>query len=287
MRNELGANSSVSKVSFHHTEFALGAIFPLIELNSLALYCRKFTLMCSISINVSNNTRILEIDNGIVDEESGSGGRVENVKVIIFDPGAIEIGSRVSTCMEGNGMLGVATLVSPYKVSIDPSLSEGDIACHFVLPVLIEEDERVLLCITAVVLAPSNSWMVRIIKLLGKLRNVGDGTGCGGEGDGRVVCGKPDWFITLHVVVRHVALDFVKNLGNEKKVFNRGVITEGGGEHLVVKLSVPQNVQGWEEILRPSQKRPSDMPLMLHVLQQGSALFSHMANLCQRGNLSR
>jgi len=75
-------------------------------------------------------------------------------------------------------------------------------------------------------------------------------------------------------------------LGDEEKVFNRGVIAEGGGEYLVVELSVPQNVQGWEKILCPSQKRPSDMLLMLHVLQQGSALFSHMANLCQRGNLS-
>jgi len=201
MRNESGANSSVSKVSFHHTEFALGAVFPLIKLNSLALYRLEFTLMCLISINVSNNTRILEIDNGIVDEESGSGGRVENVKVVIFDPGAIEIGSRVCTCMEGNGKLRVATLVSPYKVSIDPSLPEGDVVCHLVLPILIEEDKRVLPRITAVILAPSNSWMVRVIKLLGKLRNVGDGTGCGGEGDGRVVLSEPNWFIVLHIVV--------------------------------------------------------------------------------------
>jgi len=133
MRNESGANSSVSKVSLHHTEFALGAIFPLIKLNSLALYCLEFTLMCLISINVSNNTRILEINNGIVDEESGSGGRVENVKVVIFDPRAIEIGSRVCTCMEGDGKLRVAMLASPYKVSIDPSLPEGDVACHLVL----------------------------------------------------------------------------------------------------------------------------------------------------------
>jgi len=40
-------------------------------------------------------------------------------------------------------------------------------------------------------------------------------------------------------------------LGNEEEVFNRGIIVEGGGEYLVVELSVPQNVQGWEEILHP------------------------------------
>jgi len=69
-------------------------------------------------------------------------------------------------------------------------------------------------------------------------------------------------------------------------VFDCGVIVEGGGEYLVIELSVPQNVQDWEEVLRPGQKRPSDTLLMFHVFQQGSALFSHMANLCRRGNLS-
>ena len=201
MRNELGANSSVSEVSFHHTEFALGAVFPSIELNSLALYRLEFALMCLISIDISNNTGILEIDDGIVDDELGSGGRVENVEVVIFDPRTIEIGSRMCVCMEGNGKLRVTTFASPYKVSIDPDLPEGDIACHLILSVLIEEDKWVLLCITAVVLAPSNSWIIWIIKLLSKLRNVGDGARCGGEGDGRVVLSEPNWFVILHVVV--------------------------------------------------------------------------------------
>ena len=69
-------------------------------------------------------------------------------------------------------------------------------------------------------------------------------------------------------------------------MFNCGVIAEGSGEYLVVEFSVPQNVQGWEKVLHPSQKRPSDMLLTFHVLQQGPALLSHMANLFRRGNLS-
>ena len=75
-------------------------------------------------------------------------------------------------------------------------------------------------------------------------------------------------------------------MGDEEEVFDHSVIGESGGEHLVVKLSVPQNVQGWEKILRPGRKCPSDTLLTFHVFQQGSALFSHMANLCRRGNLS-
>jgi len=41
-------------------------------------------------------------------------------------------------------------------------------------------------------------------------------------------------------------------LRDKEEVFNRSIVMEGGGEHLVVKLSVPQDVQGWEEILCPS-----------------------------------
>jgi len=41
-------------------------------------------------------------------------------------------------------------------------------------------------------------------------------------------------------------------LGNKEEVLNCSIIMEGGGEYLVVKLSVSQNVQGWKKILCPS-----------------------------------
>jgi len=104
-------------------------------------------------------------------------------------------------CMEGDGEFRVTMLMSSYKVSIDPDLSESDIACHLILPILVEEDKRVLPCITAVVLTPSNSGVVWIIKLLSKLRDVGNGARRGGEGDGRVVLSEPHWFVILHVIV--------------------------------------------------------------------------------------
>jgi len=201
MGNKSGANSSVSKMSFHHTELALGTIFPLVELNSLAFYRLEFTLMRLIPINVSDNTGILEIDDGVVDEESGSGGGVENVEVVIFDPRAIEIGGRVRTCVEGNRKLGVTPFASSYKVSVDPNLPESDIACHLILPVLVEEDKWVLPRITMVILAPSSSWMIWVVKLLSKLGDVGDGTRRGREGNGGIILGKPNRFVILHVVV--------------------------------------------------------------------------------------
>ena len=73
MGDELSADGSVGEMSFHHTEFALSVVLPSIELNLLALYCLELTLMHLISVDVSNNTRVLEIYDGIVDEKSGGG----------------------------------------------------------------------------------------------------------------------------------------------------------------------------------------------------------------------
>ena len=201
MGSKLSVDGSVSEVSLHHTEFALGAVLPSIEFNLLALYRLKFALMCSISINVSDNAGILEINNGIVNEESGGGGRVKNIEVVILDPRTIEIGSWMRTHMEGDGVLRVAVLASPYNVSIDTNLPKGDILCHLILSVLIEEDKWVLPCITTVILTPPCSWMVWVIKLLSELRDVGDGAGCGGKGNGGVVLSKSNWFIALYIVV--------------------------------------------------------------------------------------
>jgi len=65
--DEPSLNGGIGKVVFHHAEFALSILLSPIELNSLVLYHLKFVLVCSISVYVSNNTRVLEIYNGIVD----------------------------------------------------------------------------------------------------------------------------------------------------------------------------------------------------------------------------
>jgi len=115
MGSELGVDRSISKVPFYHTELALGAVLPSVKLNLLALYCLKFALMRLIPVNISDNTGILEINDGVVDEESGGGGRVENIEVVIFDPRAIEIGGRVCTCVEGNRNSGSPRLQVPTR----------------------------------------------------------------------------------------------------------------------------------------------------------------------------
>ena len=179
VRGESGVDGGISEMAFHHTKLALGIIFLPIELNSLALYHLKFALMRLIPIDVSDNTRVFEIDNGIIDEESGGRGRMKNVEVIIFDPRMIEIWCGMHSCIKGDRVLGVAALANPYNVSINANLSKGDVACHLILTILIEEDKWVLLHVTMIIFTPPSSWMVRVIELFSELRDVGNRTGCG------------------------------------------------------------------------------------------------------------
>ena len=81
--------------------------------------------------------------------------------------------------------------------------------------------------------------MVWVVKLFSKLGNVGNGARGRGEGDSGVICGEPDWFIILNIFIRHVTFKFVEDWRDEKKMFDSSIVTKGGGEDLVIKLSVP------------------------------------------------
>ena len=161
--SESSANRGIHEVALHHTKLGLGIVFSLVKLNALVLYCLELTLMRSIPINISDNTGVFKINDGVVDKKSGSGGRMEDVEVVIFDPRSVEVWRGVCTCVKRNGVFRIALLVNSYKVSINPNLSEGDVLCYFVLPILIEEDQRVLSRITAIVLAPSETWVIWVV----------------------------------------------------------------------------------------------------------------------------
>ena len=201
MRGESSADGSVGEVSLHHTEFALGIAFSSVKFNLLVLYHLEFTLMCLIPIDISNNTRVLEVYDGIANEKSRGGRRVKNVEVVIFDPRAIEIWSGMCLHMKGNGILGVSWLADPYDVSVNSNLPEGNISWYFILTILIEKDKRVLPYITAVILTPSNSWVIWVVKLLSELGNVGDGIRHGGEGNGGIILSESNWFIALYIII--------------------------------------------------------------------------------------
>ena len=157
VRDKSGANGGIGEVALYHAKLALSVFFPSVKLDSLVLYRLKFILVCPIPINISNDTRVFEVYDGIVDEESGGGRRVEDVEIVILDPRAIEIGRRVCACVKGNRVFGVSPFTNSYNMSVNSNLSEGNVSHYFVLPILVKEDEGVLPRITAVILTPFSS----------------------------------------------------------------------------------------------------------------------------------
>ena len=93
VRDESSANSGVSEVSLYLIELALSVTFSSVKFNLLVFYHLKFALMCLIPVDVSDNTRVFEVYDGIVDEKLGSRERVEDIEIIILDPRTVKIWS--------------------------------------------------------------------------------------------------------------------------------------------------------------------------------------------------
>ena len=56
------------------------------------------------SVDISNNSWISQVKEGIVDKEATSGGGMEDGELCIFYSSSEEIGDRVGTGMKGDGI---------------------------------------------------------------------------------------------------------------------------------------------------------------------------------------
>ena len=99
---------------------------------------------------------------------------MENAKPIILDSRTIEIGRWKCLCMKGDGVLRVTLLPNAYKVGIHTNLPECDVASYFILVVLINKNEGVMVGISCIVLTPPFTRVIWVLKLTGKLRYVGN-----------------------------------------------------------------------------------------------------------------
>jgi len=72
VREEMGTDRCVSKVSLHCKELVLGAIFSIGKLHSTSLHILQLNLVCPVPVYVSNYPRVFEVNQGIVDKEATS-----------------------------------------------------------------------------------------------------------------------------------------------------------------------------------------------------------------------
>ena len=69
MREEPSADGGMSKVALHCEELALSPILSVVQFDPSVLDVVKLVLVRSIPMHVSNDPRVLEIDEGVVNKE--------------------------------------------------------------------------------------------------------------------------------------------------------------------------------------------------------------------------
>jgi len=93
---------------------------------------------------------------------------MEDVEVSVFDPSAIEIGREEGPSMKGGRVFMSTLMANANQMSIFINAPVTDILGGFCLPFLIEEDDRVKVRLSPVILHPPFTRVVGILKVASK-----------------------------------------------------------------------------------------------------------------------
>ena len=185
---------------------------------------------------IGDDPRVFEVDQGIVDKEAASRGRVEDVEVRILDPNAVEVGGGKCSGVKRGRVFAVALASYSYKVSVLSNTPIRDIPSRLRLSFLIEENDGVEVGLSSVISYPPFSRMVGILEITSEGRGKPDGFGRGsGPSDSGVVLGEADRFVRVYAVVVHVGIDEIYDAGNKEEVLYRFEIAVSGLEGFVVE----------------------------------------------------
>jgi len=217
VQKETSTDRCMSKVPLHCKELGLGAVFSIGKLHSTSLHVFQLDLVCSIPVYISDYPRVFEVNQGVVDKETTSGGGVEDIKVSVLNSSSVEIGGGEGSSVKGGGVFLITLVTDADEMSVFVDSPVTDISGSFRLPFLVKEDNGIEVRLSAVVPYPSFTWVVRVLKVAsewgGKANRLRGGSG---SGNSRLVLSKADRFVAIDTVVLHVRLSEVKNARNEE-----------------------------------------------------------------------
>ena len=130
---------------------------------------------------------------------------MENLEVSVFDPRAVEVWGGERLSIEGSEILTIPLTLYSHKVSVFSNAMVRDKLSHLSVSFLIEEDDRVKVGLCAVILYPSFTRVIGILKVAseGGCKTNGPRWGSG-PGNGRLILSESYWFVTIDTVVAHV-----------------------------------------------------------------------------------
>ena len=137
---------------------------------------------------------------------------MENVKVGILDPMAVEVGRGIGFGIEWGGVLSFFSAPHTNQMSLFVNSPEANVLCNFRLVLLVKEDKGVVAHVASIEESPPYSRVSRVFQLSSKRGfklNGGQAGRCSKRDGGVVVSGEMDGFVTLDTVITYKGFNFV------------------------------------------------------------------------------
>jgi hypothetical protein len=169
MGNEAGVDGSMSKVAVGIDELAIDLVFVIIDGGFLMLAAVQLVNVGVEPVDISNNSRVFEVSESLVDECASGMGGMEQVVVHVFQTWVIEVGGRKWLHMEWKGINNTTFSTSAHKVHLISNGLVGDVLGGLCLTKLIYENEWVVPKVSCIKLLPA---FTRVVKVSGEGKGV-------------------------------------------------------------------------------------------------------------------
>jgi len=109
---EAYANCSMSEVSFTIQHLFVGIALLIVKVKVLSLDALKLVMLCMEHVDISYNSRIPKMVEGIINNKAGGGAGVEDCMVSIFNTWTIEVRGGIGLCMKRSAIDGFVFALS-------------------------------------------------------------------------------------------------------------------------------------------------------------------------------
>ena len=104
---EARVNRCVGQVPLTIQHFLFGIVFLTVKVKALSLDIFKLVMLCAEHVDVSYDSGIPKVIEGIINNKAGGAAGIKDGMVSVLDTWMVEVGGRIRACMEGGAIDGL------------------------------------------------------------------------------------------------------------------------------------------------------------------------------------
>jgi hypothetical protein len=162
VRNKVGADGGMGKAALGIQKLTFKLLFIVLDSDLLPLAALHLVDIGAVPMDVSDDARVFEVSEGIVDESAGSVGGVENIVVRILGTGTTEVGRGEGMRVERERVNDTTLLTSTHESGLIPYQLVRDVFGSLGLAKLVNENEGVVPKVSRVKLLPALARMIDV-----------------------------------------------------------------------------------------------------------------------------